>query len=112
MMGWKSFILCLMMKDLSEFYKILSTKYDLPPFVIQGIIDHQYRFIKKNLQDSKFPNIFVHGLGRFGVKDGRLDWMIRLLIDRVKEGKMGRNEGRKEIYKLLKVRRKRKNGVK
>ena len=111
MMGWKSYILCLKMKDLSEFYKILSTKYDLPPFVIQGSIDHQYRFIKKNLQNSKFPNIFVHGLGRFQVKDGRLDWMIRLLIERVKTNRMDREEGKREIYKLLQIRRKRKYGI-
>ena len=96
------------MKDLSEFYNQLSKKYSLPPFVIQGIIGHQYRFIKKNLQDSKLPYIFVHGLGRFGVKNGRLDWMIRLLIDRVKNGRMERDEGKKEIYKLLQIRRKRK----
>lgn len=100
------------MKDLSEFYNTLGEKYNLPPFVIQGIITNQYRFIKKNLQDSKFPNIFVHGLGRFQVKDGRLDWMIRLLIERVKTNRMDREEGKKEIYKLLQIRRKRKNGSK
>ena len=100
-----------MMKDLSEFYNKLSEKYSLPPFVIQGIISDQYKFIKKNLQDSKFPNIFVHGLGRFQVKSGRLDWMIRILIDKVKTNQMEREEGKKEIYKLLKVRRKRKNGL-
>jgi len=98
------------MKDLSEFYNKLSEKYSLPPFVIQGIISDQYKFIKKNLQDSKFPNIFVHGLGRFQVKDGRLDWMIRLLIDRVKTNRMERDKGKKEIYKLLQIRRKRKYG--
>ena len=96
------------MKDLSELYSTLGEKYSLPPFVIQGIITNQYRFIKKNLQDSKLPYIFVHGLGRFGVKDGRLDWMIRLLIDRVRNGRMERDKGKKEIYKLLKIRRKRK----
>ena len=90
----------------------LGKKYNLPPFVIQGIITDQYRFIKKNLQDSKFPNIFVHGLGRFQVKDGRLDWMIRLLIDRVKNNRMDREEGKEEIYKLLQIRRKRKYGSK
>ena len=100
------------MKDLSEFYNILSKKYNLPAFVIQGIIDDQYRFIKKNLQNPKLPNIFVHGLGRFQVKDGRLDWMIRLLIERVKTNRMDREEGKKEIYKLLQIRKKRKNGSK
>tara|TARA_R100000152_G_scaffold20486_2_gene14308 strand:+ start:397 stop:699 length:303 start_codon:yes stop_codon:yes gene_type:complete len=100
------------MKDLSDLYNKLSKKYNLPPFVIQGIITDQYRFIKKNLQDSKFPNIFVHGLGRFQVKDGRLDWMIRLLIDRVKNNRMDREEGKEEIYKLLQIRRKRKYGSK
>ena len=98
------------MKDLSALYNTLGEKYNLPPFVIQGIITNQYRFIKKNLQDSKFHNIFVHGLGRFQVKDGRLDWMIRLLIERVKTNRMDREEGKKEIYKLLQIRRKRKNG--
>ena len=100
------------MKDLSDLYNKLGKKYNLPPFVIQGIITDQYRFIKKNLQDSKFPNIFVHGLGRFQVKDGRLDWMIRLLIDRVKNNRMDREEGKEEIYKLLQIRRKRKYGSK
>ena len=99
------------MKDLSEFYNILSKKYNLPAFVIQGIIDDQYRFIKKNLQNPKLPNIFVHGLGRFQVKDGRLDWMIRLLIERVKTNRMDREEGKREIYKLLQIRRKRKYGI-
>lgn len=99
------------MKEFSKFYSQLSKTYNLPPFVIQGIINHQYRFIKKSLQDPKFPNIFVHGLGRFGVKDGRLDWMIRLLITRVKNNKMEREEGKKEIYKLLQIRRQRKNGT-
>ena len=100
------------MKDLSDLYNKLGKKYNLPQFVIQGIITDQYRFIKKNLQDSKFPNIFVHGLGRFQVKDGRLDWMIRLLIDRVKNNRMDREEGKEEIYKLLQIRRKRKYGSK
>ena len=99
------------MKDLSDFYSKLSKKYNLPTFVIQGIIDNQYRFIKKNLQNSKLPNIFVHGLGRFQVKDGRLDWMIRLLIERVKTNRMDREDGKKEIYKLLQIRRKRKYGT-
>ena len=99
------------MKDLSEFYNTLGEKYNLPTFVIQGIINNQYKFIKKNLQDSKLPNIFVHGLGRFQVKDGRLDWMIRLLIDRVKTNRMDREKGKKDIYKLLQIRRKRKYGT-
>ena len=99
------------MKDLSEFYSTLSKKYNLPTFVIQGIIDNQYKFIKKNLQDSKLPNIFVHGLGRFQVKDGRLDWMIRLLIERVKTNRMDREKGKEDIYRLLQIRRKRKYGT-
>ena len=99
------------MKDLSELYSTLGEKYSLPPFVIQGIITNQYRFIKKNLQDSKFPNIFVHGLGRFQVKDGRLDWMIRLLIERVKTNRMNREKGKEDIYRLLQIRRKRKYGA-
>jgi len=100
------------MKNRSEFYKELSEKYSLPPFVIQGIIQHQYTFIKKNLQDPKLPCMFVHGLGRFEVKNGRLEWMARLLLNKLKKTKINREELKENIYNLLQIRRKRKNGIK
>ena len=86
------------MQKLQEFIKDLADKLNLPIFVVEDIIDHQFEFLKTSMQKEDIPDVYLKNLGRFRVKKGRLDWLIKNLEkkdsneDQVEKLKKIRNE--------------------
>ena len=93
--------------SLSELYKQIANEFNISPLVVENIIRHQFSFIKKNLQDSELNTILVHGLGRFKVKEGRLDWMIKNIISKLEQGKISGPDAKKELDKLNSIKEER-----
>jgi nucleoid DNA-binding protein len=70
------------MKKLQEFIKNLAEEKKLPIFAIDKVVKHQFKFLKKCMQDDELPNIYLKNLGRFKVKAKRLEWMIEQIDDK------------------------------
>ena len=70
------------MKKLQEFIKNLAEEKKLPIFAIDKVVKHQFKFLKKCMQDDELPNIYLKNLGRFKVKVKRLEWMIGQIDDK------------------------------
>ena len=92
---------------LSELYKEIAKEYGISKYVVEHVVRHQFNFLKKSLENPKLPAILLHRLGTFKVKNGRLDFIIRTLISKIKKNKIDREEGIKEVTNLLKIRNER-----
>ena len=88
-------------------YKKIAKEYGISKYIVEHIVRHQFNFVKKSLESSELPAILLHRLGTFRVKDGRLDFIIRNLISKIKTNKIDREEGIKEVTNLLKIRHER-----
>ena len=84
------------MRKLQEFIKSLAEEKNLSIFAVESVIKHQFMFLKKCMQNDNLSDIYIKNLGRFKVKKGRLDWMIKYLEKT--------NKDKKEINKLKKAR--------
>ncbi len=93
--------------NLSELYKKIAKEFNVSPLMVENIIRHQFSFIKKNLQEKDLNTILVHGLGRFKVKEGRLDWMMKNIASKLEQGKISGPEARAQLDKLNNIKRER-----
>ena len=96
--------------NLSELYNQIADEFGISPLVVENIVRHQFSFIKKNLQQEELNTILVHGLGRFKVKEGRLDWMIKNIVSKLEQGKISGPEAKKQLDKLNKIKDERYGG--
>jgi len=76
------------MGKLQEFIKNLAEKKNLPIFVVDRVIKHQFKFLKKCMQSDELPNIYLRNLGRFKIKIKRLEWMMEQIEDKNKLNKL------------------------
>ena len=59
------------------------------------------------MQEKDLNTILVHGLGRFKVKEGRLDWMMKNIASKLEQGKISGPEAKAQLGKLNNIKRER-----
>ncbi len=67
-----------MTKNNDEFARELAKKYDITIFVAKQIIDSPFKFLKDRIVEKKYEGIMLPYLGKFIVKPGVKDFLIRL----------------------------------
>jgi len=86
------------MQKLQEFIKNLAEEKNLSIFAVEFAISHQFKFLKKCMQNDDLPDIYIKNLGRFKVKKARLEWMINEL-------KKDKNNNIDKLKKAINVRK-------
>ena len=94
------------MSDTSKIYEEISKETGLPVPLIRHIVQHQFSFVRKTMQDGLLDNILLHNFGSFKVKKGRIDFLIRSLIKKIRKGTIDYEKGVEEIRKLWEIRKK------
>lgn len=94
------------MDDTSKLYEEISKETGLPVPLIRHIVQHQFSFVRKTMQNGLLDNILLHNFGSFKVKKGRIDFLIRSLIKKIRKGTMDYTKGTQEIKKLWEIRKK------
>ena len=92
------------MNSAEKVIKKLSEELGLPKPIIAHIISHQFNYVRQSMEDGLLDNILLHNFGTFKVKKQRLDALIRSLIRKIREGTIDKEEGKKEIKRLWKIR--------
>jgi len=92
--------------DISKIYEEISEETGLPVPLIRHIVQHQFSFVRKTMQNGLLDNILLHNFGSFKVKKGRVDFLIRSLIKKIRKGTLDYEKGVEEIRKLWKIRKK------
>jgi hypothetical protein len=92
--------------DTSKLYEEISKETGLPVLLIRHIVQHQFSFVRKTMQNGLLDNILLHNFGSFKVKKGRIDFLIRSLIKKIRKGTMDYTKGTQEIKKLWEIRKK------
>ena len=93
------------MSDTSKIYEEISKETGLPVPLIRHIVQHQFSFVRKTMQNGLLDNILLHNFGSFKVKKGRIDFLIRSLIKKIRKGTLDYEKGVEEIRKLWAIRK-------
>ena len=93
------------MANLTDFYKEISEVTGISPVIVELIATHQYSYLKKQMQDPELPGILLHGLGTFRARRGRIDFLIKKLIWRIRKKSGNELELKKKISYLWTIRR-------
>ena len=88
------------MKENSKYYKIISEETGLSEIKIDIIVRHQFAFLKKTMQQDGLQGVLLHGLGTFRARRGRIDFLIKKLIWRLRK-KSGNDLELKEKIRYL-----------
>ena len=92
------------MTSAEKVIKKLSEELGLPKPIVSHIVSHQFNYVRQSMEDGLLDNILLHNFGTFKVKKQRIDALIRSLIRKVRNGSIDKEEGKKEIKKLWKIR--------
>lgn len=93
------------MKENSKYYKIISEETGLSEIKIDIIVKHQFAFLKKTMQSDGLSGILLHGLGTFRARRGRIDFLIKKLIWRIRKKSGDELELKEKIRYLWAVRK-------
>ena len=88
------------MKENSKYYKIISEETGLSEIKIDIIVKHQFAFLKRKMQEDGLQGVLLHGLGTFRARRGRIDFLIKKLIWRLRK-KSGNDLELKEKWENL-----------
>ena len=64
-----------MSKNKEEIIQFLATKYNLPLKKIAEIINYQFKYVTKVMEDGNFESVRLPYFGRFSVKPKRLEYI-------------------------------------
>jgi|31_taG_2_1085359.scaffolds.fasta_scaffold31960_2 hypothetical protein len=92
------------MRPDEKIIKKLAEEMGIPRPVITHIVSHQFNYVRQSMEDGLLDNILLHNFGTFKVKKQRIDALIRSLIRKIRNGTIDKEEGKKEIKKLWKIR--------
>jgi hypothetical protein len=95
------------MEMMKKVIKEVSEETGTPIEIVEAAAKAQFGFARKVMQEGEMHDVLLHGLGRFRVKDGRLNHIIKNLIKRIKRGNVGRDEGIQRLSELWKIKQKR-----
>lgn len=93
------------MANLTDFYKQISEETGVSKVLVEIIATHQYSYLKKQMQDPELPGVLLHGLGTFRARRGRIDFLIKKLIWRIRKKSGNDLELKEKIRYLWAVRR-------
>ena len=95
------------MEIMKKVIKEISEETGTPIDIVEAAARAQFGYARKVMQEGEMHDVLLHGLGRFKVKNGRLNHIIKNLIKRIKKGHVKRDEGMKRLAELWQVRQKR-----
>tara|TARA_Y100000593_G_C4135684_1_gene249619 strand:+ start:146 stop:439 length:294 start_codon:yes stop_codon:yes gene_type:complete len=93
------------MANLIDFYKKISEETGVSKVLVEIIATHQYSYLKKQMQNPELPGVLLHGLGTFRARRGRIDFLIKKLIWRIRKKSGNELELKEKIRYLWAVRR-------
>ena len=64
----------------SDLYEKLAEELGISKVLVEVVVNHQFRFLKKEMQSPELPSILLHGLGTFRPRKGRVEFLIKKLI--------------------------------
>jgi len=67
-----------MAKDKKAIIQTLATKYNLPLKKVEEIVNHQFKFVEKIMNQVKFEMIRLPYFGKFSVKSKRVEYINKL----------------------------------
>ena len=95
------------MEIMKKVIKEVSEETGTPIEIVEAAAKAQFGFARQVMQEGEMHDVLLHGLGRFRVKDGRLNHIIKSLIKRIKKGHVPKNEGLRRLSELWKIKQKR-----
>lgn len=63
-----------------DLYEKLAKELGISKVLVEVVVNHQFRFLKKEMQSPDLPSILLHGLGTFRPRRGRVEFLIKKLI--------------------------------
>ena len=93
------------MANLIDFYKKISEETGVSKVLVEIIATHQYSYLKKQMQNPELPGVLLHGLCTFRARRGRIDFLIKKLIWRIRKKSGNELELKEKIRYLWAVRR-------
>lgn len=67
-----------MIKNNDDFAREIAKKYNVTIFVAKQIIDSPFKFLKKRMEEKNYEGMMLPYLGKFIVKPGVKDFLIRM----------------------------------
>lgn len=64
----------------SDLYEKIAKELGVSKVLVEIVVRHQFRFLKKEMQSADLPSILLHGLGTFRPRKGRVEFLIKKLI--------------------------------
>ena len=61
-----------MARGKKEIILLLATKHNLPIKTVEKIVGHQFKYVKKIMEEGDFETIRLPYFGKFSVKPGRI----------------------------------------
>ncbi len=95
------------MEIMKKVIKEISEETGTPIDIVEAAAKAQFGYARRVMQEGEMHDVLLHGLGRFRVKDGRLNHIIKNLIKRIKKGHVKRDEGMQRLTELWKIKQKR-----
>ena len=63
-----------------DLYEKISKELEIPKVLVEVVVNHQFRFLKKEMQSTSLSSVLLHGLGTFRPRRGRVEFLIKKLI--------------------------------
>ncbi len=68
-----------------DLYDKLAKELGISKVLVEIVVNHQFRFLKKEMQSSDLPSVLLHGLGTFRPRKGRVEFLIKKLISKCRK---------------------------
>lgn len=87
----------------------VAAEEQIDPDLLQDAFKDCLLQIKHTLEMPEMPKVVIHGFGTFTVTIPRLELFIKSILETYKKGKITKEQTKKQLDKLFRVRRRLKN---
>lgn len=92
-------------RTLEKIIKQVAVEHSLSEKTVEDIIEHMFSQTRKTLGRPEMPGVLLHNFGKFEVKLGRINGVLRRAFINYRKGHMSREKLKKTIQKLWPIRR-------
>lgn len=69
----------------SNLYDQIAKELGISKVLVEIVVRHQFTYLKNQMQSTELPSILLHNLGTFRPRKGRIEFLIKKLIAKVRK---------------------------
>jgi len=91
-------------KILERVIRNVAVEHSVSEKTVEDVLEHMFSTTRKTLGQPEMPSVLLHNFGKFYIKPGRIDGIIRNIINKYREGKVSRERAVEVISKVWPLR--------